>query len=149
MVAVIGGGSVAMDCVESALKLGARDAFLVYRRSFAQMPAEEDERLAALRRGVHFLVLNQPVGYLADGKGRVKGLKLVRTGLAEPDHFGRRRPGPSRDRSGRWMPMWSWRRSETAPTRPTGRPSSRWMGQALSWRTGRRVAPRPPRLRRR
>jgi len=59
-VAVIGGGSVAMDCVESALKLGARDAYLVYRRSFTQMPAEEEERLAALRLGVHFLVLNQP-----------------------------------------------------------------------------------------
>jgi glutamate synthase (NADPH) small chain len=93
-VAVIGGGSVAMDCAESAFKLGARDAFLVYRRSFAQMPAEEDERLAALRLGVHFLVLNQPVEYLADGKGRVKGLKLVRTRLAEPDHSGRRRPEP-------------------------------------------------------
>ena len=93
-VAVIGGGSVAMDCVESAVRLGARDVYLVYRRSFAQMPAEEDERLAALRLGVHFLVLNQPVEYLADGRGGVKGLKLVRTRLAEPDHSGRRRPEP-------------------------------------------------------
>ena len=62
-VAVIGGGSVAMDCVQCALKLGAQDAFLVYRRSFSQMPAEEDERLAALRLGAHFLALNQPVKY--------------------------------------------------------------------------------------
>ena len=93
-VAVIGGGSVAMDCVESALKMGARDAYLVYRRSFAQMPAEEDERLAALRLGVHFLVLNQPVEYLADGRGRLKGLKLIRTRLGEPDASGRRRPEP-------------------------------------------------------
>jgi glutamate synthase (NADPH/NADH) small chain len=93
-VAVIGGGSVAMDCVESAFKLGARDAYLVYRRSFAQMPAEEDERLAALRLGVHFLVLNQPVEYLADGKGGLKGLKLIRTRLGEPDSSGRRRPEP-------------------------------------------------------
>ncbi len=92
-VAVIGGGSVAMDCVESALKLGARDAYLVYRRSFAQMPAEEDERLAALRLGVHFLVLNQPTDYLASN-GKLKGLKLARTRLGLPDESGRRRPEP-------------------------------------------------------
>ena len=93
-VGVIGGGSVAMDCVESALKLGAKDAYLVYRRSFAQMPAEEDERVAALRLGVHFLLLNQPVKYLADGKGRLKVLKLVRTRLGKPDASGRRKPEP-------------------------------------------------------
>ncbi len=93
-VAVIGGGSVAMDCAETALRLGARDVYLVYRRSFAQMPAEEDERLAALRLGVHFLLLNQPVTYVADGKGRLTGLRLVRTRLGEPDASGRRRPEP-------------------------------------------------------
>ena len=93
-VAVIGGGSVAMDCVESALKLGAKDAYLVYRRSFAQMPAETDERLDALQLGVHFLVLNQPVKYLADGKGKLKGLKLIRTRLGKPDASGRRKPEP-------------------------------------------------------
>ncbi len=91
-VAVIGGGSVAMDCVESATKLGARNVYLVYRRSFAQMPAKEDERLEALRLGVHFLVLNQPIDYLTDSNGRVSGLKLVRTQLGEPDSSGRRRP---------------------------------------------------------
>ena len=91
-VAVIGGGSVAMDCAESALKLGARDAYLVYRRSFAQMPAEEDERLAALRLGVHFVVLAQPVGFTADAAGAVTGVKLVRTRLGDPDESGRRKP---------------------------------------------------------
>jgi glutamate synthase (NADPH/NADH) small chain len=94
IVAVIGGGSVAMDCVQSALKLGARDAYLVYRRSFSQMPAEEEERLSALRLGAHFLLLNQPAGYAADGSGRLKGLKLVRTRLGPPDSSGRRRPEP-------------------------------------------------------
>lgn len=94
VVAVIGGGSVAMDCAESALKLGARDVYLVYRRSFAQMPAEEDERVAAQRLGVHFLLLNQPLKYLADGKGRLAGLRLVRTRLGEPDASDRRRPEP-------------------------------------------------------
>jgi NADPH-dependent glutamate synthase beta subunit-like oxidoreductase len=91
-VAVIGGGSVAMDCVESASRLGARDVYLVYRRSFAQMPAEEDERVEALQLGVHFLLLNQPVEYLTDSSGKVKGLKLVRTRLGDPDESGRRRP---------------------------------------------------------
>jgi glutamate synthase (NADPH/NADH) small chain len=91
-VAVIGGGSVAMDCVESAIKLGAKDVYLVYRRSFAQMPAEEDERLQSLRLGVHFLLLNQPVEYLADSGGKVKGIKLIRTRLGEPDDSGRRKP---------------------------------------------------------
>ncbi len=94
IVAVIGGGSVAMDCVESAVKLGARDAYLVYRRSFAQMPAEEDERLAALRLGVHFLLLNQPTGYAVDGKGDLCGVKLIRTRLGDPDSSGRRKPEP-------------------------------------------------------
>jgi glutamate synthase (NADPH) small chain len=92
VVAVIGGGSVAVDCVESALKLGARDAYLVYRRSFAQMPAEEEERLDALRLGVHFLLLNQPLGYASSSEGRLTGVKLVRTRLGEPDDSGRRKP---------------------------------------------------------
>ena len=91
-VAVIGGGSVAMDCIESASKLGAKDVYLIYRRSFAQMPAEEDERLEALQLGVHFLILNQPVGYLTDSSGRVKGIKLVRTQLGDADDSGRRKP---------------------------------------------------------
>jgi NADPH-dependent glutamate synthase beta subunit-like oxidoreductase len=91
-VAVIGGGSVAMDCAESALKLGARDVYLVYRRSYAQMPAEVEERQTAQGLGVHFLLLNQPTGYLTDGSGRVKGLRLVRTRLGEPGPDGRRKP---------------------------------------------------------
>jgi glutamate synthase (NADPH) small chain len=92
VVAVIGGGSVAMDCVESALKLGAKDAYLVYRRSFAQMPAEEEERLSALRMGVHFLLLNQPKEFLADAQGKLTGLTLIRTQLGDPDASGRRAP---------------------------------------------------------
>jgi glutamate synthase (NADPH/NADH) small chain len=91
-VAVIGGGSVAIDCAQSALKLGAQDVFLVYRRSYAQMPAEPDERVAALDGGVHFLLLQRPVDLLRDGSGRLKGLKLRRTTLQEPDESGRRRP---------------------------------------------------------
>lgn len=91
-VAVIGGGSVAMDCAESAIKLGARDVYLVYRRSYNEMPAEEDEKLAALRLGMHLLMLNQPVDYSTDAKGRLKAVKLVRTELGKPDPSGRRKP---------------------------------------------------------
>ncbi len=91
VVAVIGGGSVAMDCAGSALRLGAKDVYLVYRRSFEQMPAEEDERLETLNAGAHFLLLNQPVEYIAKGK-KVSGIKLVRTSLGEPDASGRRKP---------------------------------------------------------
>jgi NADPH-dependent glutamate synthase beta subunit-like oxidoreductase len=91
-VAVIGGGSVAMDCIESAVRLGARDVYLIYRRSYAQMPAEPDERIEALEAGVHFLLLNQPLDYLTDDRNRLTGLKLVRTRLGEPDGSGRRAP---------------------------------------------------------
>ena len=91
-VAVIGGGSVAIDCVTSAVKLGAQDVYLVYRRSYAQMPAEEDEKIEALTAGVHFLLLNQPVDYVPDSDGSIKGMRLTRTRLGDPDTSGRRRP---------------------------------------------------------
>jgi NADPH-dependent glutamate synthase beta subunit-like oxidoreductase len=96
-VAVIGGGSVAMDCVETAAQLGASDVYLIYRRSFAQMPAEEDERLAALRAGVHFLVLNHPVNYLVNTEGHITGISLARTRLGKPDGSGRRVPQVVKD----------------------------------------------------
>lgn len=91
-VAVIGGGSVAMDCAESALRLKARDVYVVYRRSYAQMPAEEDEKQLALQNGIHFLLLNQAVDYLADKKGHLQALRLRRTELGKKDDSGRRRP---------------------------------------------------------
>jgi NADPH-dependent glutamate synthase beta subunit-like oxidoreductase len=91
-VAVIGGGSVAMDCIESAVRLGARDVYLIYRRSYSQMPAEADERIEAMEAGVHFLLLNQPLDYVTDDQNRLAGLKLVRTRLGEPDASGRRAP---------------------------------------------------------
>jgi glutamate synthase (NADPH/NADH) small chain len=91
-VAVIGGGSVAMDCIESAVKLGAKDVYLIYRRSYSQMPAEPDERIEALESGVHFLLLNQPLDYLTDDQNRLTSLKLIRTRLGAPDESGRRRP---------------------------------------------------------
>ena len=91
-VAVIGGGSVAMDCIESAARLEPKDVYLIYRRSYSQMPAEPDERIEAQEAGIHFMLLNQPIDYVTDKKNQLKGLKLVRTRLGEPDESGRRRP---------------------------------------------------------
>lgn len=91
-VAIIGGGSVAMDCARSAVRLEAEDVYLVYRRSYAQMPAEKDERIDALEDGIHFLLLNQPVDYIVDSSRQISGMKLLRTRLGEPDMSGRRRP---------------------------------------------------------
>lgn len=91
-VAVIGGGSVAIDCAESAIKLGAKDVYLVYRRSFAQMPAEQLERVEALAAGVHFLLLNQPADFVVNEQQQLKGLQLVRTQLAEAIGTARRVP---------------------------------------------------------
>jgi len=100
-VVVVGGGSGALDCAESALRLGAQDVYLVYRRSYLQMPAERAERIAAQEAGVHFLLLTQPVGYRTDEAGGITGVELVRTRLGAPDASGRRRPEELPDT--RWL----------------------------------------------
>jgi glutamate synthase (NADPH/NADH) small chain len=91
-VAVLGGGNTALDAAVTAKRLGARDVYIVYRRSFEEMPAWPGERDAALARGVNFLILTQPLGYLTDKKGRLTGVRIARTRLGEPDASGRRRP---------------------------------------------------------
>ena len=91
-VAVIGGGSVAMDCAGYSVTLGASDVYLVYRRSFCQMPAENDEKIESLENNIHFLILNQPRAYLTDPNGLVSGIKLVRTELSPARGTQRRAP---------------------------------------------------------
>jgi glutamate synthase (NADPH/NADH) small chain len=91
-VAVLGGGNTAIDAALSALRAGAQDVYVVYRRSFAEMPAWPEERDAAVRAGVHFLVLTQPLDYVSDPEGRLTGVKVARTRLGAPDDSGRRRP---------------------------------------------------------
>ncbi len=93
-VLVLGGGNTAIDAALSAVRNGASDAAIVYRRSFAEMPAWPEERDQAIRAGVHFLILTAPVDYVADAEGRLAGLKVVRTRLGAPDARGRRRPEP-------------------------------------------------------
>lgn len=91
-VAVIGGGNTAMDAAVLAQQSGARDVYLIYRRSFAELPAWPAERNHALNSGIHFLILSQPVEYLKDDSSNVSGIKLARTQLGVPDESGRRRP---------------------------------------------------------
>jgi formate dehydrogenase major subunit len=89
-VAVIGGGNTAIDCVRTAVRLGAK-ATIVYRRAEAQMPAEDFEIEAAKHEGVEFRLLTNPVEYMGvDGK--LKKIKLEKMVLGEADASGRRRP---------------------------------------------------------
>lgn len=95
-VAVVGGGNVAMDAARSALRLGADEVHIVYRRSEAEMPARLEEIHHAKEEGIIFDVLTNPVEILGQD-GWVKGLKCIRMELGEPDESGRRRPVPVKD----------------------------------------------------
>mgnify|MGYP000203287939 CR=1 FL=1 len=93
-VAVIGGGNVAMDAARVALRLGAKEVFVVYRRTEAEMPARREEIENAKEEGVKFIFLAQPVEFIGDENGWVKKVKCVKMRLGEPDESGRRRPIP-------------------------------------------------------
>jgi glutamate synthase (NADPH/NADH) small chain len=93
-VCVIGGGNVAMDSVRTALRLGADNAYIVYRRTEKEMPARIEEVHHAQEEGVQFKLLTNPVEYLGNEKGWVKGMVCQQMELGEPDDSGRRRPVP-------------------------------------------------------
>jgi len=93
-IAVVGGGNVATDSARTALRLGAENVNLVYRRARGQMPAREEEIENAFEEGVKPMLLNNPVQVLGDEKGWVKGIECIRMELGEPDASGRRRPVP-------------------------------------------------------
>jgi glutamate synthase (NADPH/NADH) small chain len=93
-VAVIGGGNTALDAIRSALRLGAGKAYMIYRRSEAEMPARAEEVHHARQEGIDFRMLTAPVEFLSDGKGWLTGARCVRMELGEPDASGRRRPVP-------------------------------------------------------
>ncbi len=93
-VAVIGGGNVAMDSVRTALRLGADNAYIIYRRSKKELPARIEEIHHAEEEGVQFKLLHNPVEYIGDKDGWVKQIKCIRMELGEPDESGRRRPIP-------------------------------------------------------
>jgi len=91
-VAVIGGGNVAMDAARSALRLGADNVYIIYRRSEAEMPARLEEIHHAKEEGVIFKLLTNPVRIIGTEDGWVKGIECVNMELGEPDSSGRRRP---------------------------------------------------------
>jgi len=93
-VITIGGGNVAMDSSRTALRLGAQESVLVYRRSREEMPARVEEIHHAEEEGVQFKLLATPVAIHGDEKGRVKELECIQNQLGEPDASGRRRPVP-------------------------------------------------------
>ncbi len=93
-VIVVGGGNVAMDSARTAVRLGAEEVRLVYRRSSAEMPARAEEVQNAEEEGVVFDLLTNPVRIIPDEQMRVSAVEFQRMELGEPDESGRRRPVP-------------------------------------------------------
>src|SRR5215469_13186367 len=92
-VAVVGGGSTAMDAARSALRAGARSVHILYRRTRVEMPAQPEEVRAAIAEGIQLHELVAPVQILSS-EGRVRGVRCQRMVLSEPDEKGRRKPVP-------------------------------------------------------
>jgi len=92
-VIVVGGGNTAIDCARTAIRLGADEATIVYRRSRSEMPARYDEVAAAEAEGVKIIFLALPSRIVNEGN-RVTGVECIRMELGEPDESGRRRPVP-------------------------------------------------------
>ncbi len=92
-VAVVGGGNVAIDAVRTALRLGAKDVYLLYRRTEEEMPADEEEIKEAKEEGVIFKFLVAPKRIIEED-GKIKAIECIRMKLGEPDESGRRRPIP-------------------------------------------------------
>jgi glutamate synthase (NADPH/NADH) small chain len=91
-VCVIGGGNVAMDAARTALRLGADNVKIVYRRSKTELPARAEEIHHAEEEGIEFFFLTNPCEYLGDEQGRVRAMICDRMEVGEPDASGRRRP---------------------------------------------------------
>jgi glutamate synthase (NADPH/NADH) small chain len=93
-VAVIGAGNTAMDCTRTALRVGAEEVSIVYRRSRTEMPARAEEIENAEHEGVQFKLLTNPTRFIGDEKGQLVGMECLKMELGEPDDSGRRRPVP-------------------------------------------------------
>ena len=91
-VAVVGGGNTALDSIRTSLRLGARKAYLIYRRSEKEMPARVEEVRHAKEEGIEFHFLTNPVEFVGDEKGCLVAARCVEMTLGEPDDSGRRRP---------------------------------------------------------
>ncbi|WP_076792013.1 NADPH-dependent glutamate synthase [Chlorobium sp. KB01] len=93
-VAVFGGGNTAMDAVRTAKRLGAEHAYIVYRRSEAEMPARKEEIHHAKEEGIEFLLLMNPLEFIGNEQQWLTGAKCLKMELGEPDESGRRKPVP-------------------------------------------------------
>jgi glutamate synthase (NADPH/NADH) small chain len=93
-VVVIGGGDTSMDCVRTAIRLGAQHVTCVYRRTESEMPGRQEERHHARDEGVDFQFLTIPLRFVGDDNDNVAGLECQRMVLGEPDASGRRAPIP-------------------------------------------------------
>ena len=91
-VAVVGGGNVAMDAARSALRLGAKEVYIVYRRGEEELPARKEEIEHAKEEGIIFKTLTNPIKILGDENSVVCGMECISMELGEPDDSGRRRP---------------------------------------------------------
>ncbi len=92
-VVVVGGGDAAIDSARVAMRLGAKEVTVVYRRSHIELPAIPSEVEDAKEEGIKFMLLTNPIEILTS-KGRITGSRCIRMRLGEPDHSGRRRPVP-------------------------------------------------------
>jgi glutamate synthase (NADPH/NADH) small chain len=92
IVAIVGGGNVAMDAARTALRLGAAEVHVIYRRTREEMPARREEVDHAAEEGIIFDFLRNPNEILGDDRGRVRGMELQKFELGEPDSSGRRIP---------------------------------------------------------
>jgi glutamate synthase (NADPH/NADH) small chain len=91
-VAVIGGGNVAMDAARCALRLGAGEVYIIYRRSEVEMPARREEVENAKEEGIQFRLLTNPKRFIGNDQNWVTGMECYEMELGEPDDSGRRRP---------------------------------------------------------
>lgn len=94
IVGVIGGGNVAMDAARTALRLGAKEVHILYRRTEEEMPARYEEIVHAKEEGIIFNFLVTPVRFIGNSEGKVVGIELQRMVLGDPDESGRRKPIP-------------------------------------------------------
>ncbi|MBI2931017.1 MAG: NADPH-dependent glutamate synthase [Planctomycetes bacterium] len=93
-VVVVGGGNVAMDSARTALRLGAQEVRLVYRRSREEMPARAEEVEHAIEEGINFTLLTNPIRYIGDDRGRVTEVECIKMELGPAGPDGRRSPVP-------------------------------------------------------
>jgi len=93
-VVVVGGGNVAMDSARTALRLGAKDVTLVYRRSLTELPARKEEVHHAIEEGINLELCTNPVRILGTADGQVSAVECVRMDLCELDESGRKKPKP-------------------------------------------------------